>query len=87
MNKLNFGSARVGHSKLKRVLRHTLLLIGFVVGLGGINAWGQDSPFNPVPDQLKLSAPRRVMRVACKVPTNGLCFAVSSPASRSPEVN
>ena len=30
----------------------------------------------------RLSAPRRVMRVACKVPTNGLCFAVSSPASR-----
>ncbi len=24
----------------------------------------------------RLSAPRRVMRVACKVPTNGLCLAI-----------
>ena len=41
MNKMNPDCARIGHSRLKRALRHTLLLIGFVLGLGGMNAWGQ----------------------------------------------
>ena len=50
MNKMNPGCARIGHSKWKSALGHTLLIIGMVLGLGGVNAWGQDE----IPDALKL---------------------------------
>ncbi|MBR6226682.1 MAG: VWA domain-containing protein [Bacteroidales bacterium] len=47
---LNESLAALGHGKWKRALGCTLLLIGFVLGLGGMNAWGQDE----IPDALKL---------------------------------
>ena len=49
---LNESLATLGHGKWKRALGCTLLLIGFVLGMGGMNAWGQTP--TPVPDALKL---------------------------------
>ena len=49
-NKKNKGLALLGQGKWKHALGCTLLLIGFVLGLGGMNVWAQDQ----IPEALKL---------------------------------
>ncbi len=42
--------ALLGHGKWKSALGHTLLIIGLVLGLGGMNVWAQDA----IPEAVKL---------------------------------
>ena len=46
----NNSLAFLGHGKWKSALRHTLLIIGLVLGFGGMNVWAQD----PIPAAVKL---------------------------------
>ena len=49
-NKKNKGLALLGQGKWKHALRSALVLMGFVLGLGGMNVWAQDQ----IPEALKL---------------------------------
>ena len=50
-NKKNKGLALLGQGKWKHALRSALVLMGFMLGLGGMNVWAQEEE---LPDGLKL---------------------------------